>query len=114
MRKLERRRKHSSPLCSLRHARSSSVSPRIRARIPATTFRTPRDQLLLFPAPTAFVARGHTLELDVPMRFPLQMAQRVRSPTNEVRLRCVANHQVVVLERTHHSGRQIHVTTERV
>ena len=34
--KLECRRKHSSPLCSLRHAPSSCVSPRVRARIPAT------------------------------------------------------------------------------
>ena len=40
--KLERRRQHSWPLCSPRHPDSSCVSPRIRARIPATAFRTPR------------------------------------------------------------------------
>jgi hypothetical protein len=42
---LECRRLHSSPGCSLGLRHSNCVSPRIRARIPATTFRTLRGSV---------------------------------------------------------------------
>jgi hypothetical protein len=46
------RRQHLSPLCSLSHAPSSCVSPRICARIPATTFQHTKPSRRIYPPPT--------------------------------------------------------------